>query len=593
MAVVQGYSGNLGGGYLAGARKRAKSARDAMAEASSYSGPYAFAAREGTKGYLKNQYGIDAKDSDITWNDGQVYLYGQSLGKADDINPQEGKAYYRDPGAVTARIDKIVENMPDPGTSRTYNDVNSVAMADRSAIADEYGRYFDQVRGWTDPETGWINPKIEAAIRSSYDYGKSMGANQALASGAARNSGNIDSLSMQNRANYDLAVNSAVNQAILDALSANREDYRSGLDQYGGYVNTVDANNLVRQKNDQDYDIALREAARLDDESRAAIDNDRSRVTGVNMGQNNLNPFLVNGKLPENWAEIDYQAIYDTNAELKNAAMANYNATGDERYLKEADNYQTTMDQAMAARALKLQKPGYGKWADTQVGYDQGRANGQTVERDANDQSYDLGLKGLLNEKEIEEVKAEAQKYGYDKELEGIKDTNITNRDIEKIKADGELEGIKFTTYGAIRVAEIGAQADVDVAKATAAATEVAAKYKRYADVDSAWIEGHYQEISDRIWSGAGDDVESLPYSGVKAALGLDSEGDELAPSDFAAYLNDKLRSDGYNAAVGLDSSGELEVSDTEARGAILDTLLNDKNMTAEEKRHLRATLGM
>lgn len=616
MAINQGYSGNLGGGYLSEAKKAANRA------ASTTYNPYAFAARAGTKGYLKNKYGINASDDDITWRDGQVYLYGQSLGKADGIDAENGRAYYGDPAAVQAKIDKIVENMPDPGVTKTYNSANSAISTDRSAITDSYGNYLDRVQEWASGGN-YLDPKIEAAIREAYGYDRAVGGNEALAGGAARNGGNIDSLSMQNRANYNLAVNSAINKALIDAMntqytidSGRMDAWRSGLGQYGDYTNNADNLNITRQKNEYDYDIQKRDADRLDRESAANIDRQNSEVMGVGMGSLNQNPYLVNGKLPDNWEERDYQAEYnamqkqyDAMQKQYDAYMADYEATGNEGSKAAADRAQTAagraqtaMDQIAQARALKLQQPGYGQWANTQPAFDGAVASGRTVQRDANQQNFDLGMHEIDTNLKLGEIAADAQKYGYDKELEGIKDTNLANEKIADIQAEADKYGYELSAKSAIEVARIAAAADVDVATVTAKSNTSAAVMSLVLGMDenkkllqANQINALAGLVVNGVGQTAADGGAGLDYSGIKKALGM-KRTDSLQASDVVNYLNGLISDGGYDGAVAMDKTTGLPSIVGESGETIMgvrEAITDDENLTDEEKRQLKQMLGI
>ncbi|MGN1097607.1 MAG: stalk domain-containing protein [Clostridia bacterium] len=121
----------------------------------------------------------------------------------------------------------------DPATLQQINYLIAEYNDNYETIREMKDNLFEMYKDFYD-NGNELDPEIEAKIREIYSVDN--GENNILASGSARNGGNIDSLSVQNKAKYDMAVNAQLNQALLDAQQAQYEQTLKILDNYRSQI---------------------------------------------------------------------------------------------------------------------------------------------------------------------------------------------------------------------------------------------------------------------------------------------------------------------------------------------------------------------
>ena len=222
------------------------------------------------------------------------------------------------------------------------NDLYGIQRSDRGTMAKKYDTLEDYNYNHNPYESD-----IGKSIMANYKYQGDVASDNAVASGGASNSGNIDSYASANANRQQLAFTNAGNQAILEDFNSRINNARGILSDLGVYQQNQDKGMQTT--------IGLHQT-----EEQRKFDNDvkTSEVTGVvpkSMEYGNNPYFNADGTLidPHN---TDYSQII-TNAREKLKTTTNPT---------DRANLEQTIRDATQARAYKiLHVDGYGKWAPT------------------------------------------------------------------------------------------------------------------------------------------------------------------------------------------------------------------------------------
>ena len=276
--------------------------------------------------------------------------------------------------------------------------------------------------------------EIGKSIMESYKFKGKTASDNAVASGAGSNGGNIDSYAAANANRQQLAFTNAGNQAILNDFNTRMQNVRDSLNALGIYQQNQDKGMQTT------INLQQTEEQRVFDNEQTAKNNDVVRkqtiadVTGYAPDEwvNANNMFLdENGRLKPEYANLDFKAIMETSK--------------DENIRK----------QASVARAVKIFSD-YEKYGQ----YDDGdyTANGDqiTESRRQFDTTADLTEKEINAGLEKTKTQAEADKYVSNNSLAGNKYASDKALEGDKYKADKEAEKNKLTLSQAINLIKSG-----------------------------------------------------------------------------------------------------------------------------------------
>lgn len=294
---------------------------------------YAKTGRTETRPYLYsvgNKYGLSQNDVDklIKYDNdtGEISFGGKSVGKPDAV--VNGTSYWSDTSVLDNAVNDYIAR-----SGKSQPKSMSVAQ-ENDSLFKKYNQEYEDLKN-TNPFT----TEEAKSILAKYDLAGLQGRDNAAASGASSNGGNIDSFSAANALRQQSALVNQGQQAVLSAYQQKLDHARNLLSDMGVNIDRVYNQDETTKNNDLSRDIAV------------------SELTGKvhpNLRYNDNPYFNKDGDLINE--NIDYQSIVDAASEkLKNAVNASEKA-----------DLEATIKYAKQARAHKvLNNPAYAKYADT------------------------------------------------------------------------------------------------------------------------------------------------------------------------------------------------------------------------------------
>lgn len=416
--------------------------------------------RQAIRPYLygkAKQYGFSQNDIDsrLSYDErtGEVSFDGINLGKP--AYETDGTSYW---DANT--LDKAWENaaskngytksedvLYNQGINRTQDMIKKnwdMNAGNEKKLYKKYDRLEDFAYDTNPYET-----EIGKSIMEGFNWRGGKASDNAAASGAGSNSGNIDSYAAANAARQQLAFTVAGKQAVLDDHNARISNIRGilsdlGLQNQAAAQNRQGDVSQLLQSNQQIFDNDQTrqnnaQARKNSETERLAL---QSEVTGYipkDMSYDD-NIYFKDGKLINNGEGIDFKAIIDN----QRAVLNNPDASEAEKR-----NAQKTIQDALYARAYKVyNNPAYAEWAPTleapareqTAGMRNEEAN-RALEGRKVDSAERISMGELDNQRHQIDTEADANKYAADKQaesnqyaadknLEATYDTNQAQKEI-------------------------------------------------------------------------------------------------------------------------------------------------------------------
>lgn len=412
-----------------------------------------------TRPYVKNaakkNYGTELTDDDITFANGQVYINGVSAGKPDYISP-EGRSYYNSSESMDAALKQALGS----GQYKTENQKEYTAAT--KGMNKRYADLYDN-RGKLDSAT-------EAMLRATYGGVGQSGERSVLADGSARNGNNMDSLAMQNRANYKAKLNANLNQALLDAMQLNFDNGRGALSDWSTQNERLGEHNLKEQEQNRlDREQKLNERT-----TDAELAIKRASTYGGDFGSdagNSKNPY-INSDATFNtfYDNVDFNAKHAELLDKYNRFVAEGNAAG-------ANNLVASINALADAREAKIASnpEKYGRFTDRgsleKVSYVTAENANQSADyKNTNDKIVSdekVNIYDIDSNERIEMADIASNELLAKLELEITKEIARLNADTQMALEDKQAELQKFIAEltAGVNMAEINANkyiADLD-----------------------------------------------------------------------------------------------------------------------------------
>ena len=414
------------------------------------------------------------------------------------------------------------------------------------------------------------------AIMANYNIDGSRKSDSEIASGAADNSGNIDSFAAANARRARLSEENLGKQmvwnsylSLLDRDRANIEGMRGTLEELTDYLNGRYANQFenidrVTQQNQQIFD---NDQTRQNNEvsRNAAI----AEITGQIPAeyQTSSNPFFNSDGVLIN-PNIDYQALENRMQEIINDPNAS-----------EADKSQAREAITDIRQARMYKMTNYdGKWAEwlpTAMPYaEDTRTASQKNTETEQQHAYDLSKMGYELEKDLAEISSADTRYTTDKKLEGDKySIDVAASEAQK---DRDHEAFmarlksKLTNEEKAFVAALEREAAANSASdSTSGSSSGGSSSKSSGGTSSANVSPPLSADEVKKWADGFNDYASNKYGGVA------------------------LEAVGYNEYRRPTKVSENKNKETEDNPIILDAdymimqILNSPDLTQEQKDYL------
>ena len=301
-------------------------------------------------------------------------------------------------------VDVVKSEMPEAVDTSSItgkiNDLYGIQRSDRGTMAKNYDTLEDY-----NYNHNHYDSDIGKSIMANYKYQGDVASDNAVASGGASNSGNIDSYASANANRQQLAFTNAGNQAILNDFNARVNNARGILSDLGVYQQNQDKGMQTT--------IGLHHT-----EEQRKFDNDvkTSEVTGVvpkSMEYGN-NPYL-----DENGNVID--------PENTDFSLIEYNATEALKTEKDPQrraDLEQTIRWAKQARIKKTELPEWAKWRNTTTAVTPTETLPSKVTNKELDYNKYLTEEEIKANERISSEKNATDKYVADMDYEGKKNTN-------------------------------------------------------------------------------------------------------------------------------------------------------------------------
>lgn len=263
---------------------------------------------------LGKKYGLSSNDVDkiISWDNdsGQVYLGGKLVGTPDAV--VDGVSYWGD----TSVLDKSFEDYA-ARTGLTRTAENQVSQENESLFA-KYNQEYEDLK-----KTNPFTTEEAKAILAKYDLAGLQGRDNAVASNAGSNGGNIDSFAAANAMRQQAALVNQGQVAVLEAHQQKLDHARALLSDMGVNIDRVfnqDETVKTREFNQNEI-VKNREFEQSETAKNNKVARD-SEIASVS-GYNNLEWTIANdpvystylnpdGTLKEKYKNnTDFQALYE------------------------------------------------------------------------------------------------------------------------------------------------------------------------------------------------------------------------------------------------------------------------------------------
>lgn len=262
---------------------------------------------------LGKKYGMSSGDVDklIGWNGstGQVSFGGKVIGTPDAI--VDGTSYWKDTSVLDNAFNDYISR------SGTVRSKPMAVQQENENLFQKYNREYDDLKN-TNPFT----TEEAKSILKKYDLSGLQGRNNATASGAAANGGNIDSFAAANALRQQAAMVNQGQQAVLSAYQQKLDHAKSLLSDMGVHIDRVYNQNETSKNND------------------VARKSEIASVTGYAPDEwvASNNPYMNDdGTIKDEYKNIDFAAVM---ANAKAAGNTNaYNAAAQARYYKIMGDY--------------------------------------------------------------------------------------------------------------------------------------------------------------------------------------------------------------------------------------------------------------
>lgn len=346
---------------------------------------------------LGKKYGMSSVDVDklIGWNGstGQVSFGGKVIGTPDAI--VDGTSYWKDTSVLDNAFNDYISR------SGTVRSKPMAVQQENENLFQKYHREYDDLKN-TNPFT----TEEAKSILEKYDLSGLQGRNNATASGAAANGGNIDSFAAANALRQQAAMVNQGQQAVLSAYQQKLDHARSLLSDMGVHIDRVYNQDETSKNND------------------VARKSEIASVTGYAPDEwvASNNPYMnEDGTIKDAYKNVDFSEIMK-NAKASGNTSA-YNAAAMARFYKIMGNYGL-----------------YGKWDD-------GNYMLPGAQRTAN---YDLTKQQIDSAERIATAGNEAATAAANAEAAAKRDiANIEAKsalDVASINAKNKLDQIKAQT---------------------------------------------------------------------------------------------------------------------------------------------------
>ena len=203
------------------------------AAAKSINDKWAKTGKTATRGYLYSlgkSRGMSSSDVDglIGWDNqsGEVSFGGKKIGKPDAV--VDGTSYFGDTGKLDSAFNDYIER------SGNVRPKPTAVNQENENLFRRYKQEYDDLKG-TNPFT----TEEAKAILSKYDLAGLQGRDNAVASNAGSNGGNIDSFAAANALRQQASIVSQGQQAVLSAYQQKLDHARSLLSDMGVNIDRV------------------------------------------------------------------------------------------------------------------------------------------------------------------------------------------------------------------------------------------------------------------------------------------------------------------------------------------------------------------
>ncbi len=505
---------------------------------------------------LGKSKGMSASDVDklIDWNDktGEISFGGKKIGVPDIT--VDGVSYWKDTTGLDNAFNDYISRSGttfDTGiknaaynqnmfSAKNKNDeLFNTIKSDHDNVNDKYGRIFDYAN--SDVTKSDEYQSAFKNIMPSYDYAAMLGRDDALASNAGYNSGNIDSFAAANAARQQAALTAKgqqiAHQAGIEAYNARIQNARNILSELGVYNNNTYSamNSSVNNDSSAANNIAANE--------QTALNNDTTRkseiasVSGYTPNEWSVNndAFIrnfvdENGKLKDEYKDTDFQ-------ELINNAKANGNTELAKKY--------------SILRGLKI----FGNFSEYGKYLNQGDIGYQEPQRTENARQFD------------EQIAAG------DRALEAEQFNNAADRQLQRDVAD---KNAQLTRDQFAEAANSGTKPTLTAAQATAAI--------KNGEVSQAVIDAYNH------YYGTSYTVDNPPKLNESSASGGSESGKPLSEKEvkeWVDYLNGAIESK-YPNKTALTQTGKNEYKRADADADyIIIKVFSSNDLTQEQKEYL------
>lgn len=299
---------------------------------------------------LGSANGMSSKDIDnlIEWDNqtGEVSFGGKKIGTPDSV--VDGVSYWSDTSKLDNAFKEYTQRSNTNLSSSSLSSKNSTEIndkinqlwglqqSDHSDISNMWKEEYDSLKN-TNPFT----TDEAKTILAKYDLAGLQGRDNAAASNAGSNGGNIDSFAAANALRQQSALINQGQQVVLDSYQQKLDNARAILEGLGVYQQ----NNYTGMQNT--IGLQQNEAQRLFENDETAKNNDVARkseiasVSGYTPDEwvVSNNPYMNDdGTIKDEYKDIDFSAVM-ANAKAAGNTDA-YNAASVARYYKIMGNYQ-------------------------------------------------------------------------------------------------------------------------------------------------------------------------------------------------------------------------------------------------------------
>ena len=302
---------------------------------------------------LGQKYGLSKNQIDnlISYDNAtqEVTFGGKLVGLANDNNIN-GTTYW-DTNVLDDAFNSYVDRAGLKTDTMKYNEGNDAIqtklaqdweeqLKGSNAINDRYGNHMDTAYG------NVLESDIAKAVLANMGVQGLKAYDSELYSGAAANSGNVDSFAAANARREQLNKNAIGNLLAYNIGKQERDAYLDGLNDWQSLQDSQHTNRM------NNVNVNMQHNQQLSDNDQTAKNNDVSR---------NVQISEVTGKVPTAF-EKNYNEFFNENGELINPDI-DYEAIYQER-MAAGDTEGARM--ANVARNYKIQNiPGYEQWANT------------------------------------------------------------------------------------------------------------------------------------------------------------------------------------------------------------------------------------